>query len=141
MPPTTGPAKAARGLLHAFAVERGKAVNDGDLAGLEGILTAQAVALNAVFSELARRGFTTLGHRLDAADGYIRLALRAQSQFRASVETLALMKNPPVFARHANINNGGQQQINNGVTGTRDKARRDGITPLTIPPSLAHLPS
>jgi hypothetical protein len=50
-----------------------------------------------------------------AAETYLRLALKAQSQCRATVETLAAIKNPPVvFARQANINNGGQQQVNNG---------------------------
>jgi hypothetical protein len=49
------------------------------------------------------------------ADRYLRLALKAQSQCRATVETLAEMKNPPVvFARQANITTGGQQQVNNG---------------------------
>jgi len=33
-----------------------------------------------------------------------------------TLETLATIKNPPVvFARQANINNGGQQQVNNGT--------------------------
>ena len=33
-----------------------------------------------------------------------------------TLETLATIKNPPVvFARQANINNGGQQQVNNGA--------------------------
>ena len=32
-----------------------------------------------------------------------------------TLETLATIKNPPaVYARQANINNGGQQQVNNG---------------------------
>ena len=46
----------------------------------------------------------------------MRLALKAQGQCRATLETLAAIKNPPVvFARQANINNGGQQQVNNGA--------------------------
>jgi hypothetical protein len=44
----------------------------------------------------------------------LRYALRAQSQCRATLETLATIKNPPVlFARQANVSNG-PQQINNG---------------------------
>lgn len=43
----------------------------------------------------------------------LRLALKAQTQCRATLETLAAIKNPPViFAKQANIANG-QQQINN----------------------------
>ena len=44
------------------------------------------------------------------------LALKAQNQCRMTLETLATIKNPPVvFARQANINNGGHQQVNNGI--------------------------
>ena len=51
---------------------------------------------------------------MDHADRYMRLALKAQGQCRATVETLALLKNPPVFARQANIA-GGAQLVNNGT--------------------------
>lgn len=46
----------------------------------------------------------------------MRLALRAQSQCRATLETLAVITNPPmVFAKQANFT-GGPQQVNNGVS-------------------------
>jgi hypothetical protein len=49
----------------------------------------------------------------------LRLALKAQSQCRATLETLSAIKNPPVvIAKQANISNG-HQQINNGVPATR----------------------
>ena len=53
------------------------------------------------------------------------MALRAQNQCRATLETLAAIKNPPVvFAKQANINQGnGNQQVNNG---TSDPASRAG---------------
>lgn len=89
-------------------------VNRGDLAGLESVLVAQSVALDKIFNELARRAAQNMGEFLDATDRYMRLALKAQSQCRATVETLATIKNPPVvFAKQANIANG-PQQINNG---------------------------
>ena len=45
----------------------------------------------------------------------MRMALKAQSQCRATLETLATIKNPPaVFARQANIAQG-PQQVNNGM--------------------------
>ena len=98
----------------------GDAVNGGDLAALERMLQGQAVALNAMFTELARRGALNMGEHPGAMDRYVRLALKAQSQSRATIETLAAIKNPPVvFARQANINNGGQQQVNNGEPGDR----------------------
>jgi hypothetical protein len=95
--------------------EQGEAVNRGDLSAAERMLNSQAVALNAMFGELARRAALNMGTHLGATESYMRLALKAQSQSRATVETLAVIKNPPVvFARQANINNGGQQQVNNG---------------------------
>ena len=46
----------------------------------------------------------------------MRIALKAQSQCRATVETLATIKNPAVvFARQANIAQGPQQVNNNGM--------------------------
>ena len=45
----------------------------------------------------------------------MRLALKAQSQCRTTLDTLASIKNPPVvFARQANIAQG-PQQVNNGM--------------------------
>jgi hypothetical protein len=92
-----------------------KEVNRGDLSAAEAILVGQAAALNAIFAEMARRCALNLGEHLGATETYMRLALKAQGQCRATLETLAAIKNPPVvFARQANINNGGQQQVNNG---------------------------
>jgi hypothetical protein len=92
-------------------------LNDGDLSAAVTMLSSQAVALNAMFGELARRSSLNLSQSIDASERYMRLALKAQGQCRATLETLAAIKNPPVvFARQANINNGGQQQVNNGAT-------------------------
>ncbi len=94
--------------------EQGEAVNRGDLRAAEGMLNAQAVALNAIFGELARRAAANMGTHMGATESYLRLALKAQSQSRATLETLAAIKNPPVvFARQANIAHG-PQQVNNG---------------------------
>ena len=93
-----------------------KAIHGGDLKPAETMLVAQAAALNAIFGELARRSSLNMGEHMDATERYMRLALKAQGQCRATLETLAAIKNPPVvFARQANINNGGQQQVNNGA--------------------------
>lgn len=98
---------------------QGEAVNRGDLGDGERMLSAQAVALNAIFAELARVAHANLFTVPDVADRYLRLALRAQSQSRATVETLAAIKNPPVlFARQANIAHG-PQQVNNGTPAPR----------------------
>jgi len=48
-------------------------------------------------------------------DSYMKMALRSQSQCRASLETLSAIKNPPViYAKQANVTTG-PQQINNGL--------------------------
>lgn len=92
----------------------GKRVNANDLAESEQMLTAQAIALNAVFGEMCRRASLNMGDYLDASERYMRLALKAQGQCRATLETLAAIKNPPiVYAKQANIANG-PQQVNNG---------------------------
>jgi hypothetical protein len=111
----------------------GKAVNSGDTAGLERMLTAQAISLNTMFAEMAWRASLNMGTNLDAAETYMRLALRAQNQSRSTAETLAAIKNPPVvFARQANINNGGQQQVNNGPASPKTLApAQEGKTQQT----------
>jgi hypothetical protein len=94
------------------SVDRATSHHLGDA---EALLMAQAVALNAVFTQLAHRAQINLGQYLDASERYLRLALKAQGQCRATLETLAVIKNPPtVFARQANIAHG-PQQVNNGL--------------------------
>ena len=91
------------------------AVSGGDLKTAETMLMAQATALNAIFGELARRAAANMGEYLEATERYMRLALKAQGQCRATLETLAAIKNPPVvFARQANIAHG-PQQVNNAT--------------------------
>jgi hypothetical protein len=91
-----------------------KEVNGGKLDRLEATLSAQAEALNAIFTSLANRASLKIGSDLNSAERLLRLSMKAQAQCRATVEAISLIKNPPVFARQANINNGGQQQVNNG---------------------------
>ncbi|WP_288935966.1 hypothetical protein [uncultured Sphingomonas sp.] len=77
------------------------------------------MTLNAMFLELARRSGANMGEYIQAAETYMRLALKAQAQCRATLETLAAIKNPPVvYARQANIANG-PQQVNNGAAAPR----------------------
>jgi len=119
--------------LHAA----GNAVAGGSLESAERLLTAQAVSLNAIYGELARRASLNMGEYMDATERYLRLALKAQAQCRATLETLAAIKHPPVvFAKQANIANG-PQQVNNGVlsphkegfeTSTRTHAHAHGTT-------------
>jgi hypothetical protein len=90
------------------------AVNGGDLTRAGAMLVSQAHALDNIFSNLARRAVNQ--QYLKQWETYMRMAMKAQNQCRMTLETLATIKNPPtVFARQANINNGGQQQVNNGT--------------------------
>lgn len=89
-------------------------VKAGDLQDLEAMLVSQATALDSIFTELSRRAEINMGEYINATDTYMRLALKAQSQCRATVEALAELKSPrPVaYVRQANIANG-PQQVNN----------------------------
>lgn len=92
-----------------------KKARGGDPARSESLLLSQAHALDGIFHELARRAAMNMGEHLNATDTYLRLALKAQGQCRATLETLSVIKNPPViFAKQANISNG-PQQVNNGT--------------------------
>ena len=99
-----------------------EAVRKGDLAGPEAMLVTQADSLSAIFTELARRSALNMGEYINASERYMRLALKAQAQCRATIETLAALKNPPVvIARQANISNG-PQQVNNGPAPRADES-------------------
>lgn len=91
-----------------------KHAEQGDLKRAEGMLMVQAHTLDAIFNELGRRAALNMTEYLSATETYLRLALKAQSQCRATLETLAAIKNPqPVaFVRQANIAAGPQQVIN-----------------------------
>ena len=100
-----------------------KAVQQGDLRAAEAMLMNQATALQSLFVKLTETGLQA--NLLRQQETALRLALKAQSQCRATLETLANIKNPPVvYAKQANVTTG-PQQINNGLqttpTGTREK--------------------
>lgn len=93
--------------------DQAAAVNRGDMAQAEGMLMNQATALQSLFARLAERGMGC--DQAPAFEANMRMALRAQSQCRATLETLAAIKNPPiVYAKQANISHG-PQQVNNGT--------------------------
>jgi len=73
----------------------------------------QATALQSLFARLAERGMGC--DHVPGFEANMRMALRAQSQCRATLETLAAIKNPPtVYAKQANFA-AGHQQVNNGT--------------------------
>jgi len=109
-----------RGLFDEL-VDQAKEVSDGNLKRAEEMLTVQAHTLDAIFNNLAQRAINA--EYVDSLDRYLRLALKAQSQCRATLETLAAIKNPaPVaFVKQANFANG-PQQVNNGVGANASRA-------------------
>lgn len=96
----------------------------GEMARAEGMLMSQAHTLEAIFHELARRAALNMGEYIGAAETYLRLGLKAQSQCRATLETLAALKNPaPVtFVKQANVAHG-PQQVNNGTASPSESSR------------------
>ena len=99
--------------------DRGEAVNHGDLSHAEAMLAAQATGLQTLFVRLSERAMEQ--SLMPNIEAFMRLALRAQSQCRATLESLASIKNPPViYARQINQTTG-PQQINNGTAPSRKR--------------------
>lgn len=91
-----------------------KTAKAGDRTHAEAMLIAQAHTLDAIFNNLATSADDT-GY-LKKLDLYLKLALRAQSQCRATWEALAAIKHPPMvgYVKQANIAHG-PQQVNNAA--------------------------
>lgn len=93
-------------------------VQQGDMKRPEAMLVAQAHALDTLFCNLTSRAQCNMVARYgEAAERYMKLALKAQSQCVRTIEALGELKNPRsvAFVRQANIAQG-PQQINNGVS-------------------------
>lgn len=97
-------------LVEELANQAGR-VNEGDFSGAEAMLIVQAHTLDEIFNNLARR--SNCQEYMDHLDRFMRLALKAQSHGRATLETLVVIKNPPnvAFVKQANIAH--NQQVNN----------------------------
>lgn len=107
--------------------EQIKLIHDGDLKRAEGLLIAQAHTLDLIFNRLAVRSVENIyGGFMEAGETYLRLAMRAQGQCRATLETLAELKNPLMgaYVRQANIAKG-HQQVNNGGNASHAPAKTE----------------
>jgi hypothetical protein len=109
------------GELVAGLNESCKEVKDGDLSSLEAMLLSQATALQTMFASLARRAATQ--EHLRQYEAFMGLALKAQSQSRATISALVDLKYPrqATFVKQANISHG-PQQVNNGAAAGADPA-------------------
>lgn len=101
------------GLIEALQAQT-DAVSEGNLRRGEEMLTTQAHILDAIFNNFARRASNA--EYMSQLEQYLKLALRAQSQCRATWEAISSIKNPPMvgYVGQANIANG-PQQVNNSA--------------------------
>ncbi len=90
------------------------AIHNDDLSRAESMLIAQAHTLDGLFAKLASHALTS--NELGKLERYMKLALKAQSQARATLQTLGDIKAPKqiAFVKQANIGN--QVQVNNTTT-------------------------
>ena len=92
--------------------KRGEKLGGGDLELAGHLLASQAVTLDAIFTEMARRSGLNMGEYLDASERYMRLALKAQANSRAALEALAKLHQPrEQTVRHVHVNEGGRAVI------------------------------
>jgi hypothetical protein len=81
----------------------------GELEIASRMLMAQAITLDGLFTELARRSVLNLSQHYEAAETYMRQALKAQSGSRQTLEALARLHQPrEQTVRHVHVNEGGQ---------------------------------
>lgn len=85
-------------------------VTTGKTDDVESMLAVQALTLDSIFHRLALQAERNIGQYPKAVDTYLRLALKAQSQSRATVEALAAMKSPRQYISQTNV--AGAMQIN-----------------------------
>ncbi|MBX9764775.1 MAG: hypothetical protein K2Y24_17465 [Pseudomonadaceae bacterium] len=103
------------------------AINSGDMTRAENMLVAQAHTLDGLFANLLGRGLMTA--QPDKFEMLLRLALKAQNQSRATLQTLNELKAPKqvAFVKQANIGN--QVQVNNSAPGPYARTQENQNTP------------
>lgn len=99
------------------------AIHNDDLSRAESMLIAQAHTLDGLFAKLASHALTS--NELGKFERYMKLALKAQSQSRATLQTLGDIKAPKqiAFVKQANIGN--QVQVNNNTTARARKKQNE----------------
>ncbi len=101
-------------------------IQNGDMQPIEAMLIGQAQALQTMFVSLGRQA--TSKTQLAQYTAFMNLALKAQSQSRATIQALVELKYPKQtnFVKQANIASG-HQQINNNLVAS------DNATKLNTP--------
>lgn len=100
------------------------------------MLAVQAHTLDGIYNRLVRDALDS--EWLERSETLFKLAFRAQSQSRATWETISLIQNPPVagYVNQANIAHG-HQQVNNGAAIAR---ARDEKPPSKLLDQTRHEP-
>ena len=76
------------------------------------MLTAQAITLDTVFTEMLRRAGNNMTQFPEAAERYMRMAMKAQAQSRATLDTLARLHQPrEQTVKHVHVGAGGQAVV------------------------------
>jgi hypothetical protein len=91
---------------------RADKTGSGDSALVSELLTSQALTLDAMFTEMARRATINMGDYIEASERYARLALKAQANSRAALEALVRLHQPRVqIVKHVHVSEGGQAVV------------------------------
>lgn len=97
-----------------------------DMSGINRLLTAQALSLDTLFTQMVRKAHLNLASYPDAAERYMRLAFKAQAQSRATLETLVKMHQPrEQTVRHVHVGPQGQAVFIENLHGGLGNARID----------------
>lgn len=95
-------------LAQGLAVLTGE-VEGGNLTIASQVLTAQALTLDSIFTDLARKAGNCLYSHPDAGERLLRLALKAQAGSRATLAELAKLHQPrEQTVRHLHVSEGAQ---------------------------------
>ena len=109
--------------------ERADKAASGDLGDVSGLFMAQALSLDSIFTEYARIALVNVSSNVDASERYMRLALKAQANSRATLEALSKLHQPrEQTVRHVHVNSGGQAVVADTIlqhTGGTENAKTD----------------
>lgn len=87
-------------------------VHNGNLALQKSILTCQATTLDTIFTKMAEMALNNAEEYPDAADKYLRLALKAQGNCRATIETIdRIARGGTQIVKHVYVDNRGGRAI------------------------------
>ncbi|GGZ21586.1 hypothetical protein [Asticcacaulis endophyticus] len=118
-----------------------KSAIEGDLTFASRTLAAQALTLDNMFTEFARRAAMNLGEYINAAETYARLALKAQANSRATLEALAKLHQPrEQTVRHVHVNEGGQAVIADQIHNHTRGGKNAKIDDQPVAKALKHKP-